>query len=438
MAGTQATTVDAMTDLTGLAHDVFQGNVLPNVRCESPTAMLFQEAGPGDYTLEGQNMVYAADYDYATGGVASSGYVPDHVGLDPVQGKLTPIRRYRRIAIDNLVEKRATGQGAFEDLATRLFKILWDSWKRMEIRHSLGPATALLGKCESRTSSTVFVIKDAFGHVGTNPTNYISKGAILAWWDLTATAAFDGAGIVSSVAYSTRTVTMDSATTWEPGDQLAANDLIYFATTNNISNAHFEGERNLGLNGLGVIVDPDAALTTVFNIAESTSPRHKPYRKASSTFDHLELTEHWRQLAQKRGFPVSPQTDACIMFPSAVSQLARSLIGFQQQAYTGTRMAGGYTGVTVAGMELLEDYNFYHDVCMTISKQHLFRINLGGPAAPVAEDGSEWNRIEDFDGKELYVGEYCQTFSAHRGANAALTGISTDVTDADYTSVPDY
>lgn len=438
MAGSQVSTVESVSDVSGLVHQTFQGRVLPNVRCESPSAMLFQDAGDGDYELVGSAMVFAADYEHAAGGAATSGYIPDHVGRDPVQGQLTPVRRLHRIAKDNLTAMRASGSGTFRDFGARLFDNLWAAWKRMEIRHSIGPATALLGACESRTSSTIFVIKDAFGHTDMNPTSFIAPNMILAWYDLTATAGFDGAGIVSSIAHSTRTVTMGSATTWEPGDPLAADDLIYVATTDNISNANFETERNNGPNGLGVIVDPDANLTTVFNIAESTSPRHKPFRKASSTFDHMELTEHWRQLASHRGFPVTPATDACITFPSCVSQVARSLIGFQQQAYTGGNLAGGYTGVTVRGMELLEDYNFYQDVAMTVSLQHLFRINLGGPAAPVAEDGSEWSRIEDYDGAELYVGEYFQFFSSHRGANAALTGISTDLTDADYLEVPNY
>src|SRR3990167_6609454 len=168
--GSQQATVDALSaDLSGLTHDIFVGRVLPNVRVESPTAMLFQDAGAGDYRLEGQNMVFAADLEFATGALATDGKLPDHVGLDAVQGKVTPIRRYRRVALDNLVEKQASGPGAFEDLTDRIFKILWDSWKFMEIRHSIGPSSCLVGVVESRTSSTAFVINDAFGNTDTNP-----------------------------------------------------------------------------------------------------------------------------------------------------------------------------------------------------------------------------------------------------------------------------
>src|SRR3990167_6713563 len=129
--GSQATKAELISELTGLTHDVFVGRVLPNVKRESPTAMLFQDAGPGEDSLEGQNMVFATDLEFATGAMATDGKLPDHVGLDAVQGKVTPIRRYRRIAIDNLVELRASGPGTYQDLADRIFDILWDSWKSM-------------------------------------------------------------------------------------------------------------------------------------------------------------------------------------------------------------------------------------------------------------------------------------------------------------------
>jgi hypothetical protein len=436
--GSQASNVDAMTALTGLTHDIFVGEVVNNVRRESPCAMLFQDASPGEYRLEGQNMVFAVDLRFKTGAVASDGNLPDHVGMDAVQGQITPVRRYQRLAIDNLVELRASGPGAFNDLSDRLFDLLWDAWKSMEIRHSIGPATALLGLCDTRSSATVFTIKDAYGNTGTNPLSHISEGSILCWYDLTATAAIDGAGIVDSINYSTRAITMGDGATWEPGDQLATGDYIYFATTDNISTDYFTAERNLAPNGLGTIVDPTAALSTVFNIAEATYPRWKPYRVSSTTFDHLELTEFWLQLAAKRGFGVTPATDVVVTFPSCVAQIARSLMGFQQQAYEGTDLMGGYTTVTVSSIPIVEDHFFYHNVAMTLCKEKLYRVNLGADADFWGGDGSMWSRIADYDGKDAYVVDYLNFFSSHRGAHGALTGISTDLTDANFTNIPDY
>jgi len=436
--GSQATKAELISELTGLTHDVFVGQVLPNVKRESPTAMLFQDAGPGEYSLEGQNMVFATDLEFATGAMATDGNLPDHVGLDAVQGKITPIRRYRRIAIDNLVELRASGPGTFQDLADRIFDILWDSWKSMEIRHSIGPSGGLIGVVESRTSSTAFVINDAFGNTDTNPLSHLSVGSIIANWDITVTASINGAGTITDIDHSTRTITVTTAGTWEAGGVIEVGDLIYFATTPDSTADYFTSERGLCPNGLGTIVDPAADATTVFNIAEADHGRWKPYRKASVTFDHLEVKEHWTQLGTHRGFPVNPSTDSAIAFPSAVAQLARSLMAFQQQAYTGGDLKGGYGTITVGGMPIAEDTFFYHNVFMTVCRDKLYRVNLGGEADFFGDDGSMWSRIADFDGKDAYVQEYMNTFCTGRGANGALTGIVTDVTDSDYTSVPDY
>lgn len=435
--GSQAANVELMTALTGLTHDIFVGNVVQNVRRESPTAMLFQDAQPGEYRLEGQSMKFATDLRYKTGAIATDGKIPDHQGLDAVQGSITPVRRYARIALDNLVEKRAAGPGSFDDLSDRIFDLLWDSWKSMEIRHSIGPSSGLVGNVESRSSSTVFVIKDAYGSVGTNPLSNLAEGSIISWYDVSS-PGIAGAGKISTINYSTRTITMDSAATWEPSATLAAGDNIFFATTNNITRDYFTSERNLAPNGLGTIVDPAAALTTVFAIAEGTYQRWKPFRKASVTFDHLELTEHWQQLAQKRGIPVTPGTDVVLTFPSNVAQIARTLMGFQQQAYTGGDLAGGYGSVHVNGIKLVEDGFFYQDVAMTLYKQALYRINLGGEADFWGEDGSMWSRIADYDGKDAFVVDYIQNFCPSRGANGCLTGIVTDVNEDDWTNLPNY
>ena len=437
--GSQQSNVELMTALTGLTHDIFVGRVVNNVRRESPTAMMFQEATPGEYRLEGQNMVFSVDLRYKTGGLATDGNIPDHVPLDAVQGQITPIRRYARLALDNLVERRASGPGAFDDLSDRIFDKLWDSWASMEIRHAIGSSSGLIAKIGARGSDVTVTLKDGYGNASTNPLSNLAEGSIVCWYDVSATAIAGAAKITANgINYTTLVITLDSAATWEPSATVAVDDLLYFATTNNITTDYFTAERNLAPNGLGTIVDPAADFTTVFNISETTHGRWKPFRKASVTFDHLELTEHWLQLAGKRGFAVTPSTDAVITFPSCVAQIARSLMGFQQQAYSGGDLAGGYQTISVSGIPIIEDHFFFHDVAMTLCKQYLYRVPLGGDADFWGEDGSMWSRIADYDGKEAHVVDYHNCFSNHRGAHGALTGITTDLTDDDWTNIPNY
>lgn len=440
--GSQAATVEAMTALTGLTHDIFVGKVIPNVHRESKVAMLFQEAQQGEYRMEGQNMVFATDLRYVTGALATDGKIPDHVGMDAVQGKLNPIRRYRRMAIDNLVELQASGPGAFEDLGVRILDLLWDSWKSMEIRHSIGASSGVLCKVTARTSSTVFTVEDGYNHDGTNPLLHLSEGSIIGWYDVSASQVGGAAKITATgINYSTPTITVDSATTWETtvGNQIAAGDFIYFASTNSTANGNFVLERNLAPSGAGTILDPDAAATTVYNISQTTYQRWKPYRVASTSFDHLEVKEHWLKLGEKRKVDVTPQTDVAVAHPGAIAQLARTMMGFQQQIYTGGNLEGGYDQVIVGGVPFAQDGNWYHDVIGTFYRPGLFRVMLGGEADFFAGDGSQWSRIADFDGKDAYVGDYMNLFCPQRGFNGALTSIVTpDVTDSDFDPLPSY
>lgn len=445
--GSNVGNLELLANLTGLTHDIFVGDVKDVVKRESPTAFCFGDAPAGFFKWSGQNTQFAVDLDFKTSGRASNGRLPYYTRLDAVAGKTAVIRRYDVIALDNLIELLASGEGSFEDLGRRIQKHLWNSWKNMEIRQSIGDATGLVAKVSSRTNSTTVVLKDGYGNTTTNPVMHLSPNAIIAWYDVSG-AAIGGAARVSTITPSTYTVVVDSASTWEPSAQVAANDLIYFATVPDSTDAQFVSERNLCPNGLGTILDPTAALSTVFNIAE-TNLYWKPRRFTSGTFDHQEVTEFKAKLAAARGFDVMPSTDKAITHPSAVAQLARSLMGFQQQMNLGGTLEGGYNtsgmsgadyqpvaALTIGGLPIYADRFFYHNVFAIMCTESLFRATLGGDADFWAGDGSMWQRTAGYDGKDAYVAEYMNYVSNNRIANGCLTGIAVDVTVEDFTGIP--
>jgi len=436
--GSQQGNVQLLSDIPEQVHDVFIGEVVDAVPRESPTADLFEDMGPGEYFFSGATMHGAVDLQTKIAGVATSGQIPDFQGMDTVEWDATPIRRYSRIAKDQFVSERATGPGSYEDNEVRLFRLLWNSWYNMTMRQSISAASGLVGKVSSRTDDHTFVMKDGYGNTDTNPCIHLAKGAIIAWWDMTATAAIDGAGVIENVDYSTNTVEMESAATWEPAHTLAADDLIYMASTSTITDAHFISERNICPNGVGTILDPMAASSTVFGIAEGTWENWKPYRVASTTFDHLEVQEHHQQLESKRGMDVTPQTDVCVAHGSLIAQLARTLMAYQQQANLGGELVGGWTGIKIGNMDIRKDNYFFHDVLATFYVDSIKRVPLGRDAGFEEQDGSMWNRIADWDGMEAHVKEYMNYVCVNRGANGALTGVTTDVTDKNWDPVPNY
>ena len=438
--GSQSANLDAITDISGLVHEIYAGEVKPNVSSWSPTAQIFQDAGPGQYRIDGQKLVWAVELTYAGGAMGTSGKLPDHMYVDSVEAEATPARLYVRRAIDNFIEARAVrGPGSFGDLLGRMFDQMWDAFGRMEIRHAVGGSNGTLCKVKSRTSATVFVVDDGYGHSGTAPLMHLEPGMTIAWVDVTNSNTLTGADIIASIAYSTDTITMTNGSVWDPGTDMADGDLIVNATMDDVSGAYFESEYTNAPNGLLNIVDPDSDATTVFNISETTYPRWQPFKEASGTFDHIEVTEHFRHLRAKSTAPVTTSTHVCVASGAVIAELARTLVGFQQQTSLGRTFEGGYEAVRIANMDFIEDDWQIHDVLYTLSLEDLFSIDLDGEADYFAEDGSQFSRLNDEDAKEWFVRMYKQNIADRRNRCAALTGVTmSNVTASDFSPVPDY
>src|SRR5690606_30906677 len=124
-------------------------------------------------------------------------------------------------------------------------------------------------------------------------------------------------------------------------------------------------------HGVWGIVDPDANNSTFLNISETTSPRWKPLRQASRSFDFYEVGEHWRALRAYSTDAVGPSTHVAICQGAVSAEMARVIGTYQQQQNMGRKFVGGYQAVrlTVPGggqMALIEDDYFPHDVLVTL------------------------------------------------------------------------
>ena len=244
--------------------------------------------------------------------------------------------------------------------------------------------------------------------------------------------------MIASIAYSTNTVTMTSAAVWEPSAQIGANDIIVAATTADISATYYDDEYQNAKNGLLDIVDPDANNTTVFNISQTTYPRWKPFRVASGTLDHIEVTEFTQKHAAKSTFEVTPMSHTMVCHPAIIAEMARTLVGFQQQNQLGKVLEGGYQTIRVAGFDFAPDPFQIHDVLYSICMEDLYTVSLV-EAGYFEEDGSMFDRISDYDGKEWFARDYCNSFSPRRNRHGALTGITlANVTASDFDATPDY
>ena len=86
----------ASNNYTGVLHEVYAGKVKPAIRAQSVTMQLFQDAGPGEYRIDGEKLVGSTDLLYSGRLLprphrARCGRVADHA--DP----RVPARRDRQL-----------------------------------------------------------------------------------------------------------------------------------------------------------------------------------------------------------------------------------------------------------------------------------------------------------------------------------------------------
>lgn len=418
---------------TGVLHEVYAGDVKPAVRAVSPSLQVWKDAGPGDYRIDGEKLVGSTDLDEIQGAMHSTGYLPDHQETDAVEWAITPAQAYRRGAIANATRARGgKGPGSFGDILSRLFDQVFESFKRLEIRSAVGGTSGIICVTASRTTNAIIVMKDGYNHVGCHPMMHVSKKAIMAWMDASNAFAVGGSGTVLSKVNSTKTVTFGASV--ENGaatPTIAAGDVWVMATTTPYTVDYFETEYNVARHGFSTIIDPDAVNSSCLTISESTYERWAPLRQASSTFDHIELTEHWAILAAQSTDPVTPSSHVAICGPAVYAELARTLEGFQMQQQLGQTFEGGYQAIRVAGQDIVADPWMLQDVMLTVCKETLYRATVDGDADYMDEDGSMFQRIGDFDGVEWYIAEYGNQWSDRRNRHAALTAIALDNVDED-------
>ena len=436
MASSQTANLNTVAGLSGLFHDVYINKVKPHLDHLSPMAGLFRSIGSKGYMLIGKQIVFAAQLRAAGGAMATSGNLPDHQYQDKVQLNTTPTRAYVRRAVDEFVVARGVTPGVFEDFMADVQQQAVEAFERMQTRHIHGGSTAVVALCASRTSQTVVVLKDGYGHTGTNPMMFLEPGDILCWHDAGNNFAVGGAAKIASFVYSTKTVTFagnfdDNMTT------VTANDPISFATTTDDSADHFESERGKAPLGLRDILDPDAVNASYLGVTEATYPRIKPLRKTSSQWGETEFTDFIREIQASGNSPVTPDNTVMSCQGAVLQELARTLVSFTQIMGKGQTLEGGWDTVRLAGFDFVEDGYHTHDELMAHCLDDYVVADLDGEPSIAAIDGSEFSRLADFDGKEWYMRHYVQRWADRRNRSGTLKGISISNYDADqFAAVP--
>ena len=430
--------VDTISTVGNLVFENYKGRVQPHLEHMGPVLSIFQQMGPGEYSLQGEKLVFAGDVTYSGGAMATDGWLPDHQYIDPVNFETTPTRSYVRRAVDNFIVARASGEAVFEDFIGRVMEQMWDAFERTQNRHVHGSSTGYVCMTNTRTSNAILVMDDGYGYTGTSPLMFVEPGMTMAWLDADNALAVGGSGVVESVVYSTNTVTFAASVENGSGTPtIAANDPWVFATTSPYSATHFATEYTNAPLGLINLIDPASAVASYLGVSETTYPRVKPVRVTSATFDEVEIMELWKEIFAKSQSPVTASTHVNTLQPGVLIELAKTLLPYTQIQTKGDTLPGGWDTVIIAGQTFVEDPYHLPTVMYTICKEDCRVIDLDGDPQIWAGDGSEFARIADFDGREWFAKHYVQRIMTRRNRSGALIGLP-NTNAANYSPEPNY
>ena len=407
-------------------HENYVNEVQPWLDHIDEFAALFQKIGPKGYSMIGEKLVFAGDDTYSGGFMGTDGYLPDSQYVQPRELETTPARLYIRRAVDNFLQSLAVKPGAYEDFFARIQKQMVDAVKRGTAFHIHGSTNATVCTFVSRTDADTLVVDAGFGHASQAPLQFVEPGMYLALLDASNSYATIGAAEVDSITYNTSatTATINFTSDIDTSSTGADGDPLVFCTTADESASHFVAERGKAPLGMLDIVSPGGGTTTLLNLAESTSARWTPLRRASTDFGHVEIMEFLEEIGTRSNSEVSAQTHVITMQNGVWIELAKDLLPFQQQAQLGRELEGGWRTVRVGEHDFLKSQYHIWDAVYAVCPEDLAVVDLDGEPAVWAGDGSQFSRLADYDGKEWFLRHYVQRFPTRRNRMGALTGVT--------------
>lgn len=413
--------------VANLVQENFAAGVVPHINHLSPVAGLFENLDSGRYTLTGKELVIFTEQDPMLNFMGTDGYLPDAQEIDGARLKTTPARLYSRGAIDHFVEA-LTQANAFEDQFSRVQRQIMEGIERKTTFHIHGSSAATVATFVSRTNATTIVVDAGYGVAGAPSGLFIERGAVLALLDANDSYSVIGVARVQSKQDNTpsagqTTVVFESDI--DTSSEGADGDPLVFATSTSTSATNFVTERNRAPLGLVDIMDPFNANTTHLNLSETTYPRWEPTRITSSDFGFNEIMSLQYRIAARSQMPVNEGTHVLTLHPGLEIELAKELLQYQQQSNLGMELVGGWQTVKIGQWSVLSDPYHLPTVAYMHCLEDLYVVPLNQEMLGyIDEDGSQFQRILDYDGREWALRSYLQRFADRRIRHGMIVGAS--------------
>lgn len=415
-------------DVNQLLQTNYRGRVKPWLGVLSSVAALFQQLGPGEYSYDGLELKFAGEYTYSGGGMGTSGNLPASQYVDPVNLVSNAARVYVRRAVDNFIVAAGGGEASFEDFMDRVMRQGWEALERTDIRHIHGSSDATVCKVVSKTSDNEIVVDAGYGWEGADPTMFLEPGMHVTSLDAGSSFAELGTATIATIDRSVSGQPTQATITFtgdiDDAGTIADNDVLVFSTSSDDTDDWFETERGNAPLGLLDLVDPANDASSYLGVTESTHTRINPIRVTSSDWGEVEFMEFCEEIRSRSNAPVTPESHTFTMHPGVYIELAKTLVPFTQIEQKGRELEGGWTTVRVGGKDLIQDPYHIPDVVYALCYEDLYDIDLDGDPRIWDGDGSQFQRLINFDGKQWFIRHYHNRIMDRRNRSGALTSVT--------------
>lgn len=422
--------LEGRNDVGGLLYENYMGKIKPHFKIMDPLLTLFQDqTSDGGYSLTGKKLVLTARFKRRGGWMGTAGELPNHQYAPSTNFETTPGRFYIRGAIDNFMEAISEGAGSKKNLFTDINDEIWEAVEEGQIRHLHGSSDGIVCLVDTRVNQTTITVKDGLGYPGQPPLTYLEDGNVMWVCVLDATDNFAtvlGAAYIATITPSTNTVQF--ASNIDNGVTLvAAGDAVVFCTTPVTSDGHFQHEYGRAKLGFLDHIDPRSQNTSYLTLPEATNLRFKPLRvnHAGAAITELAFMQFTKELAAKSNSPVTPDTHTMSTQGGIIMALAADITGNATlNLPKGKDLDGGWGTVRVGGHDFVDTPHHIFDSIYAHHMDDYRSVDLDGDPRVWAGDGSQFQRIADFDGREWFVRHYGQDFAERRNRLGALFNIA--------------
>jgi hypothetical protein len=414
-------------DITGLLKNVYESYrincfpkstvLLANIKKASP-------GGPERMQWGGNGVFFDVVLNRPVGMTASdTGYFPPTAQAIERQATLGIKRTYVSRQVDSLaIQGTQSKEAAYIPLVRKIMQEAMDAAQlgQNEVLH--GNGLGIKGIISSSADTTHCVVTSPFGIVGAGRGGLLlDVGMYIAVLDTTG-ATVRGKATITAAANSgdNVTLTLDTAIAG-----MVSTDIIVAATVSDTS-------YNAMPNGLTNILNRGGSYNNFQGINASSFARWDTLRLTAGTDvgdaaapSEMDIWELATRLANRSGKNpmTNPKEFLLLTTPGIAKKLGESFLGQRQfQMQEKVQLKGGFSGISVCGLPLVQDgwcpagtlYLVHLPSLTWVDRQDWVKLSY--------EDSGPWRFISGRDAYEVNFGSYWNFGVLQRNAHAMITG----------------